>query len=49
MIYGTALFHIGVGVMCAAAVIGVASGVIFSVTGKRLRKTLDEEYGKKRR
>lgn len=49
MIYGATLFHIGVGVMCAAAAIGIFSGVIFSVTGKRLRKTLDEEYGKKRR
>ncbi len=49
MIYGTALFHVGVGVMCAAAAMGVLSCVIFSVTGKRLRKTLDEEYGQKRR
>ena len=48
MIYGEALFHVGVGVMCGAAALGVLSGVIFAVTGKRLRKTLEEEYGKKR-
>ncbi|MBR0282069.1 MAG: hypothetical protein IJQ81_10840 [Oscillibacter sp.] len=49
MIYGETLFHLGVGVMCGAAALGVLSGVIFAVTGKRLQKTLDEEYGKKRR
>lgn len=48
MIYGNALFHIGVGVMCAAAALGVFSCVAFAVTGKRLKKTLDEEYGPKR-
>ena len=48
MIYGNALFHIGVGVMCAAAAIGILSGVVFSVTGRRLKKTLEEEYGPKR-
>ena len=48
MIYGNTLFHLGVGVMCAAAVMGLVSGVIFSVTGRRLKKTLNEEYGEKR-
>ena len=48
MIYGNALFHIGVGIMCAAAALGVFSGVAFAVSGKRLKKTLDEEYGPKR-
>lgn len=48
MIYGTELFHVGVGVMCAAAAFGVLSCVIFTVTGRRLKKKLEEEYGKKR-
>lgn len=48
MIYGSTLFHLGVGVMCAAAALGVFSAVVFSVTGRRLKKTLDEEYGTKR-
>ncbi|MBQ9493790.1 MAG: hypothetical protein IJR54_08680 [Oscillibacter sp.] len=48
MIYGEALFHAGVGVLCAAAALGVVSCVVFTITGKRLKKTLQEEYGKKR-
>lgn len=48
MIYGSTLFHIGVGVMCAAAALGILSGVVFSITGRKLKKTLNEEYGEKR-
>ena len=48
MFYGEALFRLGIAVMCAAGGFGVLSILIFSLTGKRLRKTLDAEYGKKR-
>ena len=48
MIYGEALFHCGVAVMCVAAGIAALAAVVFSVSGKRLKKTLDMEYGEKR-
>lgn len=48
MIYGDTLFHVGVAVLCASGAVGVLSVVIFSVTGRRLKKQLEAEYGKKR-
>ena len=48
MLYGEALFHAGVGVLCGAGILAVLSAVVFAITGKRLRKQLDAEYGKKR-
>ena len=49
MLYGQALFQLGVFIICGAAGIALLSVAVFSVTGSRLRKTLDKEYGKKRR
>ena len=37
---------IGVGLSLAA---GLAAAVVFSLSGRRLRKQLDMEYGKRRR
>ena len=48
MLYGEALFHMGVAVLCGAGALAVLSAVVFAITGKRLRKQLDAEYGKKR-
>ncbi|MBQ7680896.1 MAG: hypothetical protein IJR48_00685 [Oscillibacter sp.] len=48
MVYGETLFHIGIAVLCASGAVGLLSVVIFSVTGRRLKKTLEAEYGKKR-
>lgn len=48
MIYGEALFHLGVGVMCAAAGLGVVFCAVFAISGGRLKRTLEEEYGPKR-
>ena len=48
MLYGEALFHCGVVVLCGAGGLAVAFILIFSLTGRRLHKWLDEEYGEKR-
>ena len=48
MLYGEALFHMGVAVLCGAGALAILSAVVFAITGKRLRKQLDAEYGKKR-
>lgn len=43
------LFHIGVGV-CAVSAVGLAAAAIaLHVAKTRLKKTLDEEYGKRGR
>lgn len=42
------LFLIGVGLMIAAAVAAVIACVLLRISGRRLKKRLDEEYGKKR-
>lgn len=49
MLYGEALFRLGVGILCGAGGLAVLSAVVFAITGKRLRRRLDAEYGKKRR
>lgn len=45
----TPLFVIGVTLMAVTAVAAVGAAVFFRVSGKRLEKQLEEEYGKKRR
>ena len=40
------LFYGGLTCMAAAAVLGILSAVIFTVTGRRLKRKLEEEYGK---
>ncbi|MCM1543636.1 MAG: hypothetical protein NC121_20620 [Blautia sp.] len=39
----------GIAAMAAAAVITMAGILIFTFTGQRLKKKLEEEYGKPRR
>ena len=46
---GTILFYSGIIGMIVAAIGAVISIVIFSVSGNRLKRKLDEEYGKKKR
>lgn len=43
------LFRGGIALMAAAALIMVVSIVIFSVSGRKLKKILEEEYGKRMR
>ena len=43
------LFWGGIGVMAAAAVLSVACIIIFTFTGHRLKKKLEQEYGKPQR
>lgn len=43
------LFYGGMAVMALSALGGIAASVIFAVSGRRLRRNLEEEYGKKRR
>ena len=40
------LLYGGIAAMAAAAVIAAAGIVIFTVTGRKLRRKLEEEYGK---
>lgn len=40
------LLYGGIGIMTLAAVLGVICILIFSLTGKKLRKKLEKEYGK---
>lgn len=42
------LFVIGIVVTIAAAVLGVASWIVLLVSGKKLNKQLDLEYGEKK-
>lgn len=42
------LFYGGIAVMALAAVCGIVSLIVFSVSGKRLKEILDREYGKRR-
>lgn len=43
------LFHIGVGVCATSAIGAVAAFIILRLSRSRLNKTLDAEYGKRRR
>lgn len=38
----------GIVLMGVAAVVGLVAGVIFLLSGKRLRARLEQEFGKKR-
>ncbi len=40
------LFYGGIVIMSAAAVLAVAGTVIFYITGRKLKKNLEKEYGK---
>lgn len=42
------IFSSGIVVMAAACVLAVVCTVVFTVTGKRLKKRLEQEYGKPR-
>ena len=43
------LFWFGIVLMVAAAVSAVALTVLFCITGRRLKKRLEQEYGKMER
>ena len=43
------LFYGGILVMAMAALGGIVSAAIFAVTGRRLKRKLEAEFGKKRR
>ena len=46
--YGESLFRLGIGLLCGAGGIGLLSVVVFAITGKKLSKQLELEYGKRR-
>lgn len=48
ILYGEVLYHAGITVLGIAAGVGVLAAVIFSITGRQLKKTLDQEYGEQR-
>lgn len=39
------LFYGGLGIMAAAVVLGAVAVVFFRITGKRIRRRLEKEYG----
>lgn len=39
------LMYLGIALMAGSALLAAVFAVVFSVTGRRLRKKLDEEYG----
>ena len=39
------LFYGGIGVMALAVLAAVLAGVVFTLSGRRLRRKLEEEYG----
>jgi len=43
------IFYGGIVVMAAACVLAVVCAIIFTITGKRLKERLEQEYGKPRR
>ena len=43
------LFYGGVAVMALAALGGVTATIVFTLSGRRLRRKLEQEFGKKRR
>lgn len=49
LLNGEGLFYCGIAVMAGAAGAGIIAAVVFSLTGRRLRKRLDAEFGKKHR
>lgn len=46
--YGETLFHCGIGILAIAAVLAVIGIAVYCVSGKRLHRRLEQEYGKKR-
>ena len=42
------LFYGGILLMAASAAAGIAAAVILRLSGKRLKRQLEEEFGKKR-
>ena len=42
------LFYGGIGIMILAAAGGITAAVLLMVSGKNLKKQLDQEFGKKR-
>ena len=42
------LFYTGVGILCAAAILGIVLLTIYLISGKHLKKQLENEYGKRR-
>lgn len=42
------LFYGGIAVMLLAVMAGVLAAVVFTLSGRRLRRKLEEEFGKKR-
>ena len=44
---GEGLFYCGIAIMAGAAAAGIITAVVFSLSGRRLRKRLDTEFGKK--
>ncbi|MBQ7774505.1 MAG: hypothetical protein IJ379_01160 [Lachnospiraceae bacterium] len=43
------LFYGGIGIMIAAVLLAVICIVIFSLTGRKLKKKLEKEFGKPQR
>ena len=44
---GAVLFYIGIAGMIIAAISAVVSVIVFFVSGKRIMRKLEDEYGKK--
>lgn len=42
------LFYGGIVIMAAAGLLAAVSAAVFTVTGKKIRKKLEQEYGKAR-
>ncbi|MCI9143769.1 MAG: hypothetical protein HFH87_14345 [Lachnospiraceae bacterium] len=40
------MFYGGIAVMCLTAVAAVCCVILFKITGKKIRKILEQEYGK---
>ena len=40
------LFYSGIALIAAAAAGAVIAGIVFSLTGRKLKRKLEEEYGK---
>jgi uncharacterized membrane protein len=43
---GSTLIYCGIALMVSAVIIALVSIVVFSVSGKKLRKKLEQDYGK---
>ena len=45
---GELLFYSGIAIMISAAVIAIIAAIILDISQKRLRKRLEQEFGKSR-